>query len=148
MNAAEIGFHHAVPIVHVRDLAASVAHYTNVLGFKVDWHDLGLMAGVSRGSCHLMICEGDQGHPGGWVWIGVSDAGALEAELRAKGAKIRHPATNYPWAFEVQVEDIDGNLLRFGSDEKPDEPAGEWLDGNGVRWELRPEGGWKRVDGA
>lgn len=148
MTSSKIEFHRAVPILRVRDLAASVAHYTTALGFTVDWHDAEIMAGVSREQCHLMLCEGDQGHEGGWVWIGVNDAAALEKELRAKGAKIRHPATNYPWALEVQVEDIDGNVLRFGSDEKPDQPAGEWLDGNGVRWEMRPEGGWKRVEGA
>jgi predicted enzyme related to lactoylglutathione lyase len=147
MSAGKITFHGAVPILRVRDLAASVDHYARVLGFSVDWHDRGIMAGVSRGKCHIMICEGDQGHPGGWVWIGVSDAGALENELIARGAKIRHPATNYPWAFEMQVEDIDGNVLRFGSDEKPDEPAGEWLDATGARWEMGPDGGWKRVEG-
>ena len=146
MSAKPITFHHPAPILRVRDLTASVEHYATAFGFTVEWHDRGIMAGVSRDKCHLMLCEGDQGHFGSWVWIGVSDAGALERELRERGAKIRHPATNYPWAFEVQVEDPDGNVLRFGSDEKPDEPAGEWLDASGVRWEMKPEGGWKRVE--
>jgi len=62
------------------------------------------------------------------VWIGVADAGALCAELRANGAKIRHPPTNYPWAYEMQIEDLDGNVLRVGSEPKEGQPNGEWLD--------------------
>lgn len=31
---------------------------------------------------------------------------------------IRHLPTYYPGAYEMQVEDLDGNVLRFGSDPK------------------------------
>jgi len=68
------------------------------------------------------------------VWIGVEDVDALMHEYRASGAKIRHPPTNYPWACEMQVEDLDGNVLRLGSDTKKDEPFGEWLDMHGKIW--------------
>jgi hypothetical protein len=44
------------------------------------------------------------------------------------GAKIRHPPTNYSWALEMQVEDLDGNVLRLGSAPRTGEPDGEWLD--------------------
>jgi hypothetical protein len=63
--------------------------------------------------------------------VGVDDADALLHEYRATGAKIRHAPTNYPWAYEMQVEDLDGNVLRLGSEPKTSEPAGEWLDMRG-----------------
>jgi predicted enzyme related to lactoylglutathione lyase len=83
--------------------------------------------------------EEDQGHPGAWTWIGVSDAESLAEEYRERGAKIRHPPTNYPWAYEMQVEDPDGNVLRFGSDPKKDKPFGQFLDMHGRLWPL-PQG--------
>ncbi|HLH09140.1 MAG TPA: hypothetical protein VKW78_18020 [Terriglobales bacterium] len=52
------------------------------------------------------------------MWVGVEDAGALFEEYRASEAKIRHPPTNYDWAYEMQVEDLDGNVLRMGSEPK------------------------------
>ena len=46
----------------------------------------------------------------------------------------------------MQVEDLDGNVLRIGSDPKKDEPYGNWLDMNGVRWRELPDGGYERVE--
>ncbi len=75
----------------------------------------------------------------------MEDADALFDEYRASGAKIRHPPTNYDWAYEMQVEDPDGNILRMGSDQKQDQPIGEWLDMQGRCW--KSEGGeWVRAD--
>lgn len=51
-----------------------------------------------------------------WAWIGVDDAERLYQEYNTNGAKIRLPPTNYSWALEMQVEDLDGNVLRLGSD--------------------------------
>ena len=139
--ADAVRFEGATPILRVRSLDAAIDHYVRALGFAVGWRD-GQMAYVSRDRVSLMLCEGDQGHTGGWVWIGVEDAGALHAEYRTRGANIRHAPTNYPWAFEMQVEDLDGNVLRFGSEPRADMPVGEWLDGGGKLWVQRPEGGW------
>ena len=75
-----------------------------------------------------------QGHTGTWAWIGAEDAETLAAELRQCGAKIRHPPTDYPWAYEMQVEDPDGNVLRFGSEPKRDEPYGPFMDMHGRLW--------------
>lgn len=138
----------AAPIFRVADLRASVDYYVQTLGFTVDWNG-GMIASVSRDRCCIFLCEEDQGHPGAWTWIGVGDAGALCDELRARGAKIRHPPTNYWWAYEMQVEDLDGNVLRLGSDPRKDEPVGEWLDMHGGRWAMTSAGEtggrWKRV---
>ena len=74
-----------------------------------------------------MLCQGHQGRPGTWVWIGVADADAIEQEYRASGAAIRLPPTNYPWAYEMHVEDPDGHVIRLGSDPKADRPFSEWV---------------------
>ena len=123
----------ATPIFRVASLRASIGYYVNALGFKVNW-DAGGFASVSRDRCCLFLCEGDQGHSGTWTWIGVNDTESLAAEYRQSGATIRHPPTNYPWAYEMQVEDPDGNVLRFGSDPKKDEPFGPFLDMHGRLW--------------
>lgn len=127
----------ATPIFCVASVPASIEYYLNALGFKQDWGDAGF-ASVSRDRCHLFLCENDQGHPGTWAWIGVSDADALAAEFRQRGARIRNPPTNYPWAYEMQVEDPDGNVLRFGSDPKKDEPFGPFMDMHGRLWPPSP----------
>lgn len=65
----------------------------------------------------------------------------------SRGARIRVPPTNYPWgAREVHVFDLDGHVLRFGSDAIEGEPMGEWLDEEGVRWQPQPDGSWTRVE--
>jgi heme-degrading monooxygenase HmoA len=76
-----------------------------------------------------MLCEGAQGHPGGWVWVGVEDAGRLFEEYRLRGARIRLPPTNFPWAFEMHIEDLDGNVLRLGSEPLPGQAFGEFPSG-------------------
>jgi predicted lactoylglutathione lyase len=138
-------FEGVTPILRVRDLAASLKYYVKVLGFKVDWNNKNFFASVSRDRCNIFLTEGDQGNPGAWVWIGAADAAALHKTYRAKGAKIRHPPTNYEWTYEVQVEDLDGNVLRMGSEPLADKPFGEWLDMRGDIWNKTPDGGWTRA---
>ena len=141
---ARTHFGGTTPILCVSDLRASVDYYVDVLGFSIDFEDV--IASVRRDRCHLFLVPGDQGHPGTWVWIGVQDADALHEEYRASGAKIRQPPTNFAWACEMQVEDLDGNVLRLGSEPKPNQPFGPWLDMHGDRWVLQPSGDWRRVE--
>jgi predicted enzyme related to lactoylglutathione lyase len=136
-----------IPILYVSSQSASLDYYTKVLGYTIDWRDRGV-ASVSRDRKAIMLGEGEQGHPGGWVWIGVTDAGELAKEFSASGALIRHPPTNYPWAYEFQVYDPDQNVLRFGSERREGEPFGEWLYDDGTRWLLDSRGLWQRVGGA
>jgi catechol 2,3-dioxygenase-like lactoylglutathione lyase family enzyme len=137
MPAETNSFGKAIPVFRVESVAAAIDYYVGILGFHIEWSAPDF-ASVSRDKCNIFLCEGDQGHPGTWVWVGVNDVAALETELRAKGAKIRHPPTNYPWALEIQVEDLDGNVLRLGSDSIQDQPFGEWLDMDGRAWPLNP----------
>lgn len=131
------------PILRVADVAASVDYYRDCLGFGLLWR-FGDVASVARDGVSLMLCEGDQGHPGTWLWIASADVDALHAEFAARGARLRHPPTNYPWGSrECQVSDPDGHVLRFGADLKPGEPIGSWLDGDGRRWIPADGGGWR-----
>lgn len=144
-SAGPTNFEGVMPVLRVSDMKASLDYYVRALGFEVDWGDGGSVAGLSRGRCSIILVQGDQGHFGSWMWIGVEDCEALFAEYQASGAKIRHPPTNYFWALEMQVEDLDGNVLRLGSEPKKGEPFGEWMDMDGVRW-LETDDGWKRLN--
>lgn len=140
-----VSFEGVTPVLRVRSLAASLRHYVRVLGFRRDWGGAEKgFASVSRGDCHIFLAQGDQGHAGSWVWVGVSDAAALHEEYRRRGARIRHAPTNYWWALEMQVEDLDGNVLRMGSEPLDGEPTGEWLDMEGRFWRMSPDGSWRR----
>lgn len=141
-----VNFHPAAPILPVADLAASLDYYVRVLGFTLDWQDAIGMASVSRERCTLMLCQGDQGHRGTWVWIGVADADTLHDELKGRGAIVRHPPNDYPWAREMQIADPDGNVLRLGSDPRVGAEPGAWLDMHGVRWTQDSFGTWQRED--
>jgi len=114
----ELTFNPATPIFRVGDLDASLRFYVEQLGFRIDWRgDEDLFASVSRGRCTLFLCVGGQGHPGGWIWVGMSDVDELHAELRTKNVQIRSEPENYPWGSrEMHVQDPDGNVIRFASD--------------------------------
>lgn len=114
-----------VPILRVRALPDSLDHYVRVLGFRIDWQGP-FVGSVSRDGHAIMLCQGGQGNPGTWMWIGVRDVDALLAELETRGATIRMRPRNFPWAYEMHVEDADGHVLRFGCDTRDDRPLEEW----------------------
>lgn len=110
-----------VPILRVRSLKDSLRYYVDVLGFQAEWggEEGSTMASVGRDGCSIMLCEGAQGQPGTWVWIGVEDIRPLYDLLSRREAIIRQKPENRPWAYEMQVEDPDGHVLRFGSEPLP-----------------------------
>lgn len=130
----KINFHPASPILRVEDLSKSIEYYQNSLGFAIDWNYEGVMSSISRGEANLMICQGDQGLGKAWVYIGVGDVEKLHEEFVKNKAKVRQEPTNFPWAIEIQVEDLDGNIIRFGSESKENTPFGAWMDMNGKLW--------------
>jgi catechol 2,3-dioxygenase-like lactoylglutathione lyase family enzyme len=138
----------AAPLVPVTDLAASLDDYQNALGFSLDWRGTWTMASVSRDGCTLFLSQRDQGNPGIWIWVGLQGDQGVEAlleELLERGALLRQGPTNFAWALEIQVEDLDGNVIRFGSDPKPDVPFGPWKDMHGRYWVETPGGGYDQV---
>lgn len=124
--ASRTPFERAEPILRVENMSASVRYYVETLGFtNADWGTDDFTA-VTRDRAGIYLCQGGQGQPGTWAWIGVEDVGALYEEYRKSGAKIRHKPENYPWAYEMKVEDPDGHILRFGSDPKSDLPFADF----------------------
>lgn len=111
-----VRFERADPILVVRDLPKAVAYYTEVLGFRnADWA-MSDFTCVSRDGAQIYVTTAHQGRPGAWAWVGISDVAAYRAEIAPRGARIRGEIRNYPWAAELLVEDLDGNVLRFGSE--------------------------------
>jgi len=118
-------FEHADPILSVTNMAVSVAYYQDVLGFRnAPWGSEWFTAVTRDGAC-IYLCQGGQGGAGTWVWVGVEDVAALHAEYQSSGARIRMAPANHPWAYEMQVEDPDGHVLRFGSEPRTDMPIVE-----------------------
>ncbi|MBI4478781.1 MAG: VOC family protein [Acidobacteria bacterium] len=126
-NATTTRVECVIPILSVRSIPASIRYYTEVLGFRLDWGhpEVGpyTFASVSRDCRAIMLCEGSQGKPGTWLWIGIDgDIDVLYKEYTAKGAKLYQEPTNYEWAYEMRIEDPDGHVVRFGSEPKSELP--------------------------
>lgn len=115
-------FENATPILSVSNLLVSVRYYVETLGFaSADWGNE-FFTSVNRDRAGIYLCQGGQGRPGTWLWIGVEDVESLHEEYKASGARILRPPLNYPWAFEMHLEDPDGHVLRFGSEPRDDRP--------------------------
>jgi uncharacterized glyoxalase superfamily protein PhnB len=134
-----------MPVFRVKDVGAAIKYYVEALGFEVRWGAGTPFACVARDQCSIMLTNDNQSQGKMWIWLGVGDARALHEELVAKGAKIRNPPNNFEWALEMQVEDLDGNVLRIGSDPEKDKPLGVWVDGNGLRWKHLGNRKYERV---
>ena len=104
------------PILRVEDMARSLRFYVDVLGFDAAPWGTEEFTFVGRDERGIYLSRGGQGRGGAWVWLGVDDVRALHRIYSERGAKVRMEPTNFPWALEMQVEDPDGNVLRFGSE--------------------------------
>lgn len=111
------------PILHVADMVESLKFYVGILGFKnAEWGDNNFTC-VSRDNTGIYLCKGGQGLPGTWIWIGFDgDIRELHQKLASCGVTIKLPPTNFSWAYEMQVQDPDGHILRFGTDANENEP--------------------------
>jgi uncharacterized glyoxalase superfamily protein PhnB len=111
-------FEGIVPILNVKDFAATMEYYEKKLGFKKkwDWGEPPVFGCVTRGDVNIFFCQGAQGQAGMWMSIFTEDVDALHQEYKVSGATIRMPPTNMPWGTrEMNVEDLDGHRFRMGS---------------------------------
>ena len=109
-------FENIVPILRVEDMELALEFYVGKLGFKnAEWAMPGFTS-VTHGKHGIYLCKGEQGRGGAWIWIGVDDIKPLYEQYKALGVKIHMEPTNFPWAYEMQIEDPDGNVIRMGSE--------------------------------
>ncbi len=112
-------FESAVPILNVKSVPTALDYYVERLGFakEWDWGNPPTFACVRRDEVRIFLCQGAQGKSGTWISIFVEDVDALFADYQRRGAIIRQTPTNFPWGVrEMNVQDLDGHRLRFGSD--------------------------------
>jgi uncharacterized glyoxalase superfamily protein PhnB len=105
----------ALPELPFDDVAAAVAYYRDVLGFRINHqqHDLGVM---DRDDITVVLISRTDRHTGiGSAYVYVEDADALYAELRGKGANVDGAPISHPWGLrDFGVIDIERNRIRFG----------------------------------
>jgi len=115
----------ARPVLHVRDVDASLRFYTGQLGFTSPWRygedGRAHVAQVDRQGCALILADTWPEKVGkGLIFISISlNAGretqvaaldALRAELEARGAAVKEGS----WGYRLLVvDDPDGNQLFF-----------------------------------
>ncbi|HEY0253758.1 MAG TPA: glyoxalase superfamily protein [Kofleriaceae bacterium] len=114
------------PVLHVKDVSASVAFYVERLGFTKAWtHDEGkhvVVAQVDRQGCALILSSQWPDKIGkGLVFVSLNTTentssaqiaalDALRAELKANGAAVEEGE----WGYRlVIITDPDGNQLYF-----------------------------------
>jgi catechol 2,3-dioxygenase-like lactoylglutathione lyase family enzyme len=122
----------ARPVLHVRDVAASLAFYVDRLGFTTAWrHEEDgklLVAQVDRRGCALILSSQWPDKLGKglmFVSLNVEPGGhaehvaaldALRAELEARGVSV----ADGRWGYRVLVvADLDGNQLYFNYPHEP-----------------------------
>jgi len=110
----------------VKDVARSVAFYTQHLGFTLEHQQLPAFASVSLGDSHILLSgpgasgsrplpNGQRQEPGGWnrVVLRVSDLQACIATLKKAGVRFRNDMEVGPGGRQIQVEDPDGNPIEL-----------------------------------
>jgi glyoxylase I family protein len=110
----------------VKDVARSVAFYTQHLGFSAGHQKLPAFANVSLGPLEILLSGPDasgsrplpggrQQEPGGYnrVVLRVHDLGAHIERLKKAGLKLRNEMESGPGGKQIQIEDPDGNPIEL-----------------------------------
>ena len=110
----------------VKDVARSVAFYTQRLGFKLEHQQLPAFANISLGDAQILLSgpgasgsrpmpDGQQQEPGGWnrVVLKVADLPGFIAELKKAGLRFRNEMETGPGGRQIQIEDPDGNPVEL-----------------------------------
>ena len=110
----------------VKDVARSVAFYTQQLGLEVDQQRLPAFAQLSVGDLKLILSGpgasgsrptpgGDHQEPGGWnrVILQVADLPVRIEALKKAGLHLRNQMESGPGGKQIQLEDPDGNPIEL-----------------------------------
>ena len=130
-TASSVGPHTFVKSFHgiryqAKDVARSVAFYTQQLGFKLEHQQLPAFANVSLGDAHLLLSgpgasgsrpmpNGQHQEPGGWnrVVLRVLDLPGCITALEGAGVRFRNELESGPGGRQIQIEDPDGNPIEL-----------------------------------
>jgi glyoxylase I family protein len=110
----------------VKDVARSVAFYTQHLGFTLEHQQLPAFASVSLGDSQVLLSgpeasgsrpmpNGERQEPGGWnrIVLRVSDLTACIVALKGAGLRFRNEMETGPGGRQIQIEDPDGNPIEL-----------------------------------
>jgi glyoxylase I family protein len=110
----------------VKDVARSVAFYTQHLGFKLQHQQLPAFASVTLGGVQIFLSgpgasgsrpmpTGQPQEPGGWnrVVLKVANLPACITGLKQAGLPFRNDMETGPGGRQIQVEDPDGNPIEL-----------------------------------
>jgi glyoxylase I family protein len=110
----------------VKDVARSVAFYTQYLGFTLKHQQLPAFANVALGDAQILLSgpgasgsrpmpNGQPQEPGGWnrVVLRVADLPGFITELEKTGLHFRNEMETGPGGRQVQIEDPDGNPIEL-----------------------------------
>ena len=109
-------------VLAVRDLAASTAYYTEVLGFGEDPIEAAGWSFLTRDGIHLMLGEcpdevnaGETGNHSWFLHVMVEGIDELHRDVRGKGADIVVPLGDRSHGHrEFGVRTPDGHRILFG----------------------------------
>ncbi len=109
------------PVFAVRDLAAAISFYQNLLGFTLawTWGNPTTRAGVSLGGIEIQLdCAGAGAPPGpSVVYCHMIDVESYYASCKARGVAFVLELGKRPWGMQdFRVADLDGNRIGFGSE--------------------------------
>jgi glyoxylase I family protein len=110
----------------VKDVARSVAFYTEHLGFKLEHQQLPAFANVSLGNLKILLSgpeasgsrplpDGRRQEPGGWnrVVLRVADLPALIERFKQAGVHFRNEMETGPGGKQIQLKDPDDNAIEL-----------------------------------
>ena len=102
------------PYLNVKDVAKSLDYYIDVLGFKL--HTKSPNLGIVEHSGHQIYLRTNEADTAPHrVWMVVENLDVLWREVKPKGAIITEEPTNYSWAYQMTIKDLDDNLLIIGT---------------------------------
>lgn len=111
-------------VLAVRDLKASTAYYTDVLGFRRDPIDAEGWSFLSLGSWHLRLGECPDALPASelgdhsfYAYVELDDVTTYHDAVEERGAEIVSELGDKPWGMrEFGVRTVDGHRIHFGQD--------------------------------
>jgi glyoxylase I family protein len=110
----------------VKDVARSVAFYTERLGFTLQHQQLPAFASIALGDVQILLSGpgasgsrpmpgGQSQEPGGWnrVVLRVADLPGCIAAFESAGLRFRNAMETGPGGRQILIEDPDGNPIEL-----------------------------------